>query len=185
MNVQLIFGFVFEFLFPNNSKLTISLSIMKNSYAFTFLILLNLFLIPFQSVQAALVPVEKTSNKTKPISKKIKKKKFLSSKKQSKIKFKNNRKKQLYKPNQQNNYGVITTILIGAICLYFLIPVTFLIVGLVLAIPGLWITGIVLFALPFIILLIILISNRISDAKYEKERKKEEERLEKEMENKK
>ncbi len=153
---------------------------MKNSSVFTFLILLSLFLTPFQSVQAALVPVEKTINQSKVISKKNKKKSIHLSKKNSKKRFKTNRTKQFRKPNRQNIYGIITALVIGAICLYFSIPITLLIVGLSLAIPGLWIASICLFALPFLCLLIISIIDAISDANYQKK-----ERLEREAQNKK
>jgi Flp pilus assembly protein TadB len=144
---------------------------MKNSSVFTFLILLSLFLTPFQSVQAALVPVEKTINQSKVISKKNKKKSIHLSKKNSKKRFKTNRTKQFRKPNRQNIYGIITALVIGAICLYFSIPITLLIVGLTLAIPGLWIASICLFALPFLLLLIAWIVNSVNYANYQKEEK--------------
>ena len=175
MNIQLIFGFVFEFSFLNNSKLTRSYSIMKNSYVFTFLILLSLFLTPLQSVQAALVPIEKTTNQSKVITKKIKKKSVRFSKKYSKKRFKTNRKKQFRKPDQQNIYGIITALVIGAICLYFSIPIVLLIVGISLAIPGLWIASICLFALPFLLLLIGWIVDSVSHANHQKKEKLERE----------
>jgi Flp pilus assembly protein TadB len=128
---------------------------------------------PLQKAHAALVPIEKTSLKSKRLSNKVKKKEFQRYKKNQQKKLQLKKKKQLYKPNRKNttiSTGFIALIL-GIIILYVGTSIVLMIVGAVLALPGLWITGICLLATPLIILIISMISDGIEAKKYSKEQK--------------
>jgi hypothetical protein len=146
---------------------------MNHSCAFILLIVISLFLMPLQQAQAALVPIEKTSIKSKRLANKIKKKEFQRSKKSQQKKRQINKKNPLYKPDQQKTSvspGFIA-LMLSILILYFGTSIVFMIVGGILALPGLWITGICMLAVPFTILLITMISDAIATKKYHKKQK--------------
>lgn len=140
---------------------------MKQYYIFILVILINIGLVPVSSLQANAVPVEVTSQKAV---QKIKKKRQQSFKRHYKKLFKNKRKKQAHKPEQQNDYGGIWAIIITFLAIYVITAIVLIVVGFVFALPGLWITGICLLVVPFIIHLLTNIQVR-KPIKKEAERK--------------
>lgn len=141
---------------------------MKNYYALTLLIILSLFLPPFQSLHANLVPIEKSNYQTKKSTKKAHRQTL----KKAQQKFKKQRKKykkSTHKPEQQNGYGALWALLIGLISFYVIGAIVFIIVGFVFTIPALWITGICLLGVPLLISIISGIISAIEVSKYKKE----------------
>lgn len=135
---------------------------MKKIYFFPLLIILSLFFAPIQISHAALVPIQKTTQKA---SKRLQKRKLKRTKRAYKRRWNATQKKNAPKPEQQNDYGGIWAILITLIVLYFGTGITLMIVGFALMVPGLWIAGIVVVALPFVVLLVAIIAAAIREAK--------------------
>jgi Flp pilus assembly protein TadB len=146
---------------------------MKNAYALSIFIILSLCLTPFQTTQAALVPVEKTNSPTKKLKKKVLRQNIKKAKLQLR-KHKKKHQKRSYKQQQEDNYSSIGAWVILILSIYFITAITLTIVGFVFALPGLWVTGIILLAIPIILFLIGIIQGTINSRKQAKERKRKE-----------
>ncbi|MBL4650706.1 MAG: hypothetical protein JKY03_13325 [Aureispira sp.] len=144
---------------------------MKNAYTLSIFIILSLCLTPFQTTQAALVPVEKTSPPTKRLKKKVLRQNIKKAKLQVK-KHKNKYRKKSYKLKQQDNYESIWVTIVLILSIYFITAITLTVLGFVFALPALWVIGITLLAIPFTIFLIGLIQSLINSHKQAKERKR-------------
>ena len=140
---------------------------MKNAYTFSILVILSLCLPPFQTAQAALVPVEKTSSPTKKFKKKAPRQNIKKTKFQLR-KQKEAHQKHSYKPEQQNDYEGIWITIITLISIYLITDILFIIFGFVFGLVGLWITGICLLVIPILIFLIRSIDGNIKRRKLEK-----------------
>jgi Flp pilus assembly protein TadB len=150
-------------------------SIMKNTYILSIFIILNLCLTPFQTTQAALVPVEVTNQKAS--KKNLKKRQGFHKKqykKQLKNKFKRTWKKRSPKPEQQNEYGAFWAIIITVISAYAITAILFIIFGFLFGLIPLWITGICMVVTPFLILLIRDLAGTIEQRKFKKKKELEE-----------
>lgn len=148
---------------------------MKNTYILSIFIILNLCLTPFQTTQAALVPVEVTNQKAN--KKNTKKRQQLHKnqyKKQLKHKFKRTWKKRSPKPEQQNDYGGFWAIIITVISVYLITAILFIIFGFLFGLVGLWITGICFLVIPFLIFLIRDLAGSIEQRKFKKKKELEE-----------
>lgn len=140
---------------------------MKSTSIFSILILLSLFFIPTPSIQAALIPVKKASSQTKKVPKKTKQQNI----KKAKFQFKKQKKIQAITAKQQSNHmGFLTTGLV-LLSIYIAIAITLIVLGAVLTLPALWLTGILLLAIPFTILLSVIIADSIGAAQYKKKQK--------------
>lgn len=144
---------------------------MKNAYTLSIFIILSLCLTPFQTTQAALVPVEKTSPPTKKLKKKVLRQNIKKAKRQVK-KHKNKYRKKSYKPGQQDNYESIWVTIVLILSIYFITAITLTVLGFVFALPGLWVVGIILLAIPVILFLIGIIQGLINSKRQAKERKR-------------
>jgi hypothetical protein len=140
---------------------------MKNASLFSILIILSLFFVPTQALQAGLVPVEKASTQTKKL-----KNKFLR-KKNRKTKFQLKKQKKTYstKSQQKSNYMGFLTVALILLAFYLIIAIALLVLGFIFALPALWVTGILLIGIPLTIFIIIFISDTIAAAQYAKEEK--------------
>lgn len=143
---------------------------MKHTYILSIFIILNLCLIPFQTTQAALVPVEVINQKA---SKKNLKKRQQFHKKQYKKQLKNKFKKRSPKPEQQNDYGGFWAIIITVLSVYAITAILFIIFGFLFGLIGLWITGICMLAIPTLIFFIRDLSFSIKRRKLKKKKELE------------
>jgi len=148
------FGFIFESHLSNNfAQRKI---IMKHSYTFTLLTLLSIFLISSQPAYASLVPLEKTSLRTKKIKKRTKRealKKTLNYKKKYKQRLKGN---DSITQSQNHGWEGFETMVISILILWILIAVAFIVLGFFFALPFLYIIGFCLLPWPIILGILLI-----------------------------
>ena len=140
---------------------------MKNTSLFSILIILSLFFAPNKSLQAGLVPVEKANTQTK----KLKKKGLRKKNKKIKFQLRKQKKRSTTKAQQKSSYMGLLLIALILLALYILIAIALIVLGFIFTIPPLWVTGILLLAIPLTILIITLIADSIGAAQYAKEKR--------------